>query len=85
MGFDYKDAEIAVMALCDASKKYSRPPGLSDLEISVVPTGPFDKTSVEQFSKAGVDRLIAVAPWGRGSAAVEQFIRTIGDTLVGKV
>ncbi len=84
-GLDPKEAERAVIELHKASKKYSRPSVLGDVEISVVPKGPIDRNSVEEFSKAGVNRLIAVAPWNKGSGAVEEMIQSIGDTLVGKV
>ena len=84
-GFDPREAEAAVTKLRDASKKFSRHSELGELEISVVPKGQIDKNSVEQFSRAGVDRVIAVAPWGRGSAVVDEMIQSIGETLVGKV
>jgi hypothetical protein len=57
---------------------------LGELEISVVPKGPIDKASAEQFSKAGVHRLILVAPWGKGTTT-EEVVQNIGDTLIGKV
>ncbi len=84
-GLTPEEAATSIAGLREAAKKYSRGPGLGELEITVTPRGPVDKTTAEQFSKIGVHRLILTPPQNGDTTAVEQFIKTAGSSLIGHV
>ncbi len=44
-----------------------------------------DGTTAQQFAELGVQRLILIPPRDADAPALEWFIGTVGDTLVGQV
>ena len=71
--------------LREAAQRYPRPASLGELEISVAPRVPIDKDTAQRFVDLGVHRLIMIPPRGMETPALEQWVRTIGETLVGQV
>jgi probable F420-dependent oxidoreductase len=80
------DETASVLAqLREAAGRYPRPASLGALEISVNPRVPLDKATAQRFAELGVHRLILSPPWGMDAPALEQWVTTIGETLVGQV
>jgi probable F420-dependent oxidoreductase len=80
------DETAALLArLREAAARYPRPAALGGLEISVAPRVPFDKDTASRFAELGVHRLILIPPRGVDAPALEQLVKTIGETLVGRV
>jgi len=80
------DETASVLAqLCEATGRYHRPASLGELEISVSPRVPVDKATAQRFAELGVHRLILIPPWGIDVPALEQWVTTLGETLVGQV
>jgi len=82
---DLDDTAALLAQLREASGRYSRPASLGELEISVAPRVPLDKDTALRFAEMGVHRLILVPPRGLDAPALEQWVKTIGETLVGQV
>jgi probable F420-dependent oxidoreductase len=80
-----KDTKRCIEGLRKASKKYSRPKALGELEISIAPSVPIDKATARQFADLGVDRLILILPERGDLPAMEHFVAEAGSTLVGQV
>ena len=74
-----------IAQLHEAAGRYHRPDSLGELEISVAPSVPLDKATAERFAELGVHRLILIPPRGGDASALEEWITTIGETLVGQV
>jgi hypothetical protein len=51
-----------VARLAAAADRIQRPAELGDLEISVTPSGQITRELAEQFARAGVHRLVLLAP-----------------------
>jgi len=82
----YLDETANVLAqLREAAAHYHRPASLGELEISVAPRIPIDKETAQRFAKMGVHRLILIPPWGKDAPALEQWVNSVGETLVGQV
>src|SRR5207248_2811057 len=64
---------------------YPRPVALGELEISVAPRVPIDRTTAQQFAELGVHRLILIPPPNTDTPALEHLIDTVGNTLIGQV
>ena len=80
------DETAALLAqLREAAGRYPRPASLGELEISVAPRVPLDKDTAQRFATLGVHRLILIPPRGMEAPALEQWVKTIGETLVGQV
>ena len=80
------DETASVLAeLREAAGRYRRPASLGELEISVAPRVPLDKATAQRFAELGVHRLILVPPRGMDAPALEQWVTTVGETLVGQV
>jgi probable F420-dependent oxidoreductase len=80
------DETASVLAqLREATGRYQRPASLGELEISVSPRVPVDKATAQRFAELGVHRLILIPPWGMDAPALEQWVTTLGETLVGQV
>jgi alkanesulfonate monooxygenase SsuD/methylene tetrahydromethanopterin reductase-like flavin-dependent oxidoreductase (luciferase family) len=80
------DETAALLAqLRQAAQRYQRPASLGELEISVAPRVPLDKDTASRFANLGVHRLILIPPRGMDAPALEQWVKTIGETLVGQV
>ncbi len=80
------DETTSVLAhLREAAGRYPRPASQGALEISVNPRVPLDKETAQRFAELGVHRLILSPPWGMDAPALEQWVTTLGETLVGQV
>ena len=71
--------------LREVAGRYHRAAALGELEISVAPRVPIDKPTAQRFAELGVHRLILIPPRGSDEHALEQWIMTIGETLIGQV
>jgi probable F420-dependent oxidoreductase len=77
------DETAALLAqLREAAQRYQRPASLGELEISVAPRVPLDKDTALHFTDLGVHRLILIPPPSMDAPALEQWVKTIGQTLV---
>ena len=80
------DETASVLAqLREAATRYHRPASLGELEISVNPRVPLDKETAQRFAELGVHRLILYPPSGMDAPAIEQWVTTLGETLVGQI
>jgi probable F420-dependent oxidoreductase len=80
------DETAALLAqLREAAARYTRPAELGELEISVAPRVPIDRDTALRFADLGVHRLNLVPPRGMDAPALEHLIKTMGETLVGRV
>jgi len=76
-----------------AQEQNNRPSELGKLEISVTPLGRVDLDMAKRFADLGVDRLVSLFPpkgkelFSLDSSATEitDYIKEVGDTVVGKV
>jgi probable F420-dependent oxidoreductase len=82
---DLDETAVLLAQLREAAQRYSRPASLGELEISVAPRVPLDKDTAQRFVDLGVHRLIMIPPRGMEALALEQWVKTIGETLVGQV
>jgi probable F420-dependent oxidoreductase len=84
---DPEAAERNLDGLRKAAERYERPAGLGRLEITVTPRGRIDVESARRFAELGVDRLVLTGP--RGTAddpdALVDFVRQVGDEVIGKI
>jgi probable F420-dependent oxidoreductase len=67
-----------VAAECD------RPAGLGELEVTITPPGPVDLGTARRYADLGVHRLV-IPPRSTDGSAIEELIRSVGETLVGRV
>ena len=82
-GLDVEETRKSIAALGEAAKKSQRPAELGKLEISITPPG-FDipdKTLLEAYAGAGVDRLILRPRPEMDAAALERFAAETGRAL----
>jgi probable F420-dependent oxidoreductase len=84
-GLDLDETAALLAQLRQAAQRYQRPASLGELEISVAPSVPLDKDTALRFADLGIHRLILIPPRGMDAPALEQWIKTIGETLVGQV
>jgi probable F420-dependent oxidoreductase len=82
---DLDETAGALAELREAAARHHRPSSLGELEISVAPRVPIDKATARRFAELGVHRLILIPPWEMDAAALEQWVTTLGETLVGQV
>ena len=82
---DLDETASLLAQLREASERYQRPASLGELEISVAPRIPLDTATARRFAELGVHRLILIPPRGADAPALEHWISTIGETLVGQV
>ena len=69
----------------EAAGRYHCPASLGEMEISVAPRVPLDKATAQRFAELGVHRLILIPPRGMDAPALEQWVTTVDETLVGQV
>jgi probable F420-dependent oxidoreductase len=90
-GFNLDPAET-VQLLADlrrVASEHERPPELGPLEITITPSGPFDRGVIERYEALGVDRLVVLpqpdAERGRRHRPVsrDRILRNI-DTIVSR-
>ena len=80
--------EEAIGVIRGDEERWGRPAELGRLELTVTPTGPFDRSVVERYRELGVDRLVLLpnlgVDSGRRHAPVEpeEILRAI-DTVAG--
>ncbi|MGH2601484.1 MAG: TIGR03619 family F420-dependent LLM class oxidoreductase, partial [Dehalococcoidia bacterium] len=84
-GLNLEQTAEALAGLQEASERYARPPELGPLEISVTPRGRMDLTDAERFAALGVHRLILMPRGDLDASALEQFVTSIGNSLIGRV
>ena len=82
---DLDETASLLAQLREAAGRYDRPAALGELEISVAPSVPLDRATAQRFAELGVRRLILIPPRGADAPALEQWVKTIGETLVGQV
>jgi len=82
---DLDETASLLAQLREAAARYYRPASLGELEISVNPRVPLDKETAQRFAQLGVHRLILYPPHGMDAPALEQWVTTVGETLVGQV
>jgi probable F420-dependent oxidoreductase len=76
-------ATEAIAVITAELEQFDRPNDLGELEITMTPTGPFDRGIREQYQSLGVDRLVFLpgldAPAGRrhDTVPVDDILRTI--------
>ena len=82
-GMSVDDTQKVLAALRDTAKKHSRPAELGRLEISITPPG-FDvpdRTTIDAYAAAGVDRLVLRPRPEMNAAALERFAAETGRAL----
>ena len=82
---DLEGAARALNGLREASQRYPRPTELGELEISITPRGAMNREVAEQFATLGVHRLILLPSRHAGASELENFVTTVGQTLIGRV
>ena len=76
-----------------AQEQNKRPSELGKLEISVTPLGRVDLDMAKRFADLGVDRLVSLFPpkgkelfsLNASETEITDYIKEVGDTVVGKV
>ena len=82
---DLEETAVLLAQLREAAGRYQRPAWLGELEISVAPRVPLERDTALRFADLGVHRLILIPPRDMDAPALEQRVKTIGETLVGQV
>ena len=82
---DLDETAVLLAQLREAAGRYPRPAWLGELEISVAPRVPLEKDTVLRFADLGVHRLILILPRNMDAPALEQWVKTRGETLVGQM
>jgi len=67
-GLSVEQTKLHIEGLKRAADQHARPPELGPLEITVTPTGPFDRPTAEAFAAAGVHRLVMLPNYGASHA-----------------
>ncbi len=68
-----------------AAAQYPRPASLGAIEISVTPRGPITLDDAQRYAALGVHRLILRLPTDPDPRVLEQFVTSVGETLIGRV
>jgi probable F420-dependent oxidoreductase len=84
-GLDLEETAALLAQLRQAAERYQRPASLGELEISVAPRVPLDEDTALRFAELGVHRLILIPPPGMDASALQQWVKTRGEMLVGQV
>ncbi len=82
---DLADTAALLAKLREAAARYARPAALGELEISVAPRVPLDRDTAMRFAELGVHRLILIPPRDKDATALAEWVKMIGETLVGQV
>lgn len=83
-GLTPEQSEKAITGLREAATEYPRPPELGELEITITPRPPVEKSVVEQFVKLGVHRILLIPPPDTDISQTEEFIKNAASSLVDK-
>jgi probable F420-dependent oxidoreductase len=81
---DVERAAEALRRLREVAAGCDRPASLGDLEITIAPPGPVDLDTARRYADLGAHRLV-IPPRSADGSDMEQLIRSVGDTLVGRV
>jgi probable F420-dependent oxidoreductase len=82
---DVEETAEALTGLRTVAARHERPAGLGELEITITPPpGPVDLETARRYADLGVHRL-AIRPASADDTAVEDFIGSVGETLIGQV
>ena len=81
---DVEQTAEALAGLREAGTRHPRPAELGDLEITVTPPGAVDVDTARRYADLGVHRL-AVQPLSMEGSAMDELIKSVGETLVGRV
>jgi len=81
---DLEETANAIADIRQATSRYSRPEFLGELEISIAPRIPVDGAVAQRFAELGVHRLILIPRRYQDGPALEEFITTVGSTLIGR-
>ncbi len=82
---DLEETASVLDQLREVARLYYRPASLGELEISIAPRISIDKETAQRFAELGVHRLILIPPPDKDAPALEQWVTTIGETLIGQV
>lgn len=82
---DLEETANAIADIRQATRRYPRPDFLGELEISIAPRIPVDVAVAQRFIELGVHRLILIPRRYLDGPALEEFIATVGNTLIGQV
>ncbi len=85
ISLDLEETAHAIADLRQAARRYPRPDFLGELEISVAPRIPVDLAVAQRFAELGVHRLILIPRRYLDGPALEEFVATVGSTLIGRV
>lgn len=81
---DVEQTAQALAGLREAASRHPRPAELGDLEITITPPGEVDVATARRYAELGVHRL-SVQPRNMEGAAMDELIRSVGETLIGRV
>jgi probable F420-dependent oxidoreductase len=81
---DVEQTAELLAGLREVAARCDRPAGLGELEITITPPGPVDLDTARRYADLGVHRLVVQSLDSDGSG-VEGLIRSVGETLVGRV
>ena len=82
---DLDETAALLAGLREVAARHARPAALGELEISVAPRVPLDKETVSRFAELGVHRLILIPPRDVDAPGLVQWVKTMGEKLVGQV
>lgn len=82
---DIDETSSLLAELRKVAGRSHRPAELGELEMSVAPRIPIDRDTARRFADLGVHRLILIPPRGMDAPALEQWVTSVGETLVGQV
>ena len=72
----------ALAAIRRAAEQHERPAVLGELEVTITPPGPVTVEIAQRYAEIGVSRLL-LQPHTMDGSAMDELIRTAGDTLIG--
>lgn len=81
---DLDQTAQALRAIQEAARRYERPSELGELEISITPPGTVDIKMARRYAEMGVHRLV-VRPATMDGAAIDDLIKRVAETLIGRV
>ena len=81
---DPEQTAQALAGLREAASRHQRPAELGELEITITPPGTPDLETTRRYAELGVHRL-AVQPATAQDDAIEELIRMVGETLIGRI
>jgi probable F420-dependent oxidoreductase len=80
---DLQETASVLAELREIAARVHRPAELGELEVSVAPRIPLDRDTARRGADLGVHRLILIPPREMDAPALEQWVTTVGETLIG--